>query len=76
MQRNGIVDQIIQAVAQKANISPEAAKTAVETVLNLLKSKLPSQFASQIDAAMSGATPGGDLAKDAESLLGGAFGKK
>jgi uncharacterized protein (DUF2267 family) len=70
------MDQVIQAVAQKANISPEAARTAVETVLNLLKSKLPSEFASQIDAAMNGSFAGGDLAKDAEGLLGGMLGKK
>ena len=70
------MDQIIQAVAQKANISPEQARTAVETVLSLLKSKLPSEFSGQIDSAMNGNTSGGNLVSNAEDLLGGAFGKK
>jgi len=70
------VDQIIQAVAQKAGISQEQAKVAVELVVNLLKSKLPAPLAGQIDSALSGATPSGDLAKGAEDLLGGILGKK
>jgi hypothetical protein len=70
------MDQVIQAVAQKAGISQDQARTAVTTVINLLKTKLPKEFAGQIDAAMNGSFAGGDLTKDAENLMGGAFGKK
>ncbi len=69
------MDQVIQAVAQKAGISQDQAKTAVTLVVNLLKSKLPPEFAGQIDGVLNG-TASNDLLKDAEGLLGGAFGNK
>jgi hypothetical protein len=69
------VDQVIQAVAQKAGISQEQAKTAVTLVVNLLKSKLPPQLSGQIDGVLNG-TQSGDLLKDAEGLLGGMFNQK
>lgn len=44
------MNQIVQLVAQKANISEDAARTAVEVVVNLLKTKLPAPIASQLDS--------------------------
>ncbi|MBK9745962.1 MAG: hypothetical protein IPO91_04210 [Chloroflexi bacterium] len=35
------MNQIVQLVAQKANISEDAARTAVEVVVNLLKPSCP-----------------------------------
>ena len=65
------MNQIVQLVAQKANISEDAAKTAVEVVVNLLKSKLPAPIAAQIESIVSGAAVGnvlnnaGDVVKNA-----------
>lgn len=65
------MDELIKTVSQKANISPEQAKAAVETVLDFLKSKLPAPISSQIDGLL-----GGNAASSAQNALGGLFGKK
>lgn len=68
------MDELVKLVAQKANISEENAKTAVETVINALKSKFPA-LGGQIDSLLSGAA-GGDALKGAGDMLGGLLGKK
>lgn len=69
------MDELIKLVTQKANISEEQARTAVQTVLDHLKSKLPAPLASQVDTLISGGDISGALG-DAASGLGGLFGKK
>ena len=68
------MEELIKQVAQKANIAPEQAKTAVETVLSFLQDKLPAPLADQVKAAL-----GGGQAVDASAVtnvLGGLFGGK
>jgi uncharacterized protein (DUF2267 family) len=48
------MDELIQKVAKQANISPEQAQTAVDSVLAFLKDKLPAPVLDQIKAALSG----------------------
>jgi uncharacterized protein (DUF2267 family) len=71
------MDDLIKLVAEKANISESAAKTAVETVVNQLKQRLPAPIAAHIDTALS--TAAGQLKdKDLSDLAGlakGFFGK-
>jgi hypothetical protein len=67
------MDELINLVAQRAGISPEQAKVAVETVLSTLKEKLPAPVAAQIDGVLSGKSP--DLGAVAGGL-GGMFGLK
>jgi hypothetical protein len=62
------MDELIKLVSQKAGISQEQAKTAVQTVLDFLKQKLPAPIASQIDSVLGGGNPA--------QALGGLFGKK
>ncbi len=69
------MEQLIQTVAQKANISPEAARTAVEMVLNVLKTKLPAPIAGQLEGLLNGTASAGDT-DAAGDLLGGLLGKK
>jgi nucleoid DNA-binding protein len=38
------MDDLIKLVAEKTGISPEQAKTAVETVMGFVKEKLPPEF--------------------------------
>lgn len=46
------MEQLINLVAQKANISPDQAKKAVSTVTEFLKTKLPAGV--NIDSILSG----------------------
>jgi uncharacterized protein (DUF2267 family) len=48
------VDEIVNQVAQRTGLSQEQAKQAVETVLNLLKERLPAPIAGQIDSLLGG----------------------
>ena len=66
------MDELVKLVAQKAGISQEQAKTAVEFVIGFLKQKFPAPLAGQIDAILSG----GGLSQDALKGLGGLFDKK
>ncbi len=70
------MEQLVQTVAAKANISPEVARVAVETVLNFLKTKLPQPIASQLDGLLDGSVAPDDLLGGAGGLLGGLLGKK
>jgi hypothetical protein len=68
------MDELIKLVAQKTGLSPDMAKTAVDTVVGFLKTKLPGPVAAQIDSVLSGVSVKGveNLAKG----LGGILGKK
>ena len=68
------MDEIVNQVAQRTGLAPDKARTAVETVVNVLKSRLPGPIASQLDAAVSGKSGGG--AGDIAQNLGGMFGGK
>ncbi len=62
------MDELVKQVAQRTGISQDQARTAVETVVNFLKSKLPAPVAGQIDAVLSGKSPA-----DVAGGLGGLF---
>jgi ribosomal protein L31E len=63
------MDEIINLVVQKTGISRDQAKTAVETVVNFLKQKLPAPLAGQIDSLLNS---GGaqDMLKGLGNMLG------
>lgn len=62
------MDDLVKLVQQKAGISEEQARTAVTTVVNFLKEKLPAPIAAQVDGVLN--NPG------VAGALGGLFGKK
>ncbi len=66
------MDEIVKQVADRAHISQDQARVAVQTVVDFLKQKLPPEMAGQVDAVMSGSMP--DLG-DAAKGLGGIFGR-
>lgn len=69
-----IMDDLIKQVTQKAGISENQAKQAIETVLGFIKDKLPAPIASQVAGVLGGGeTP--DLG-DVGEKLGGLLGKK
>lgn len=71
------MDELIALVVQKTGLSPEQARSAAETVLGFLKTKLPEPIAGQIDTFLSGSATGssgsitrslGDIAKGVVGL--------
>ena len=64
------MDELVKLVAQKAGISEEQARTAVQTVIDFIKPKLPAPIGSQIDTILSGSAAG-DIGKQLGGLLGG-----
>ena len=67
------MDELVQMVSEKTGIPADAAKTAVTTVVDFIKGKLPGPIASQVDGVLSrdasGAAQG--LMGDAAGALGG-----
>ena len=62
------MDELVKLVAQKTGISEAQAKTAVTTVLDFLKQRLPAPIASQVDSVLSGQAGG------IAGAVGGLFG--
>lgn len=69
------MDEIISMVVQKAGISQDQARTAVETVMGVLKSRLPASVSSHLDSAVSGQGGGGTMGGLSDKL-GGMLGQK
>ena len=71
------MDELIKQVSAKTGISEDQARTAVNTVLGFLKTKLPAPIAGQIDSAIGGGA--GESAAggfgDIASKVGGMFGQ-
>lgn len=65
------MDDLIKLVSEKANISAEQARQAVESVLAFIKDKLPGPIGEQVTNLLSGA---GGLAGQAGGLAGQAGG--
>lgn len=66
------MEQLYNLVSQKTGLPHDTAKTAVDTVINYLKSKLPAPVASEVDAVLGGNVD----TSSAAGMLGGLFGKK
>lgn len=66
------MDELIKLVTQKAGISQDQAKAAVDTVLKYIKDKLPGPVGSQIDRVLKGGASTQGITKK----LGGILGKK
>lgn len=62
------MDELVKMVAQKVGIPEDKARSAVDIVINQLKTKLPDPLAGQIDNALSGSGRSGGAG------LGGGLG--
>jgi uncharacterized protein (DUF2267 family) len=68
------MDELIKQLTAKTGISEDQARSAVTTVLDFVKGKLPAALASQVDNAVSGSGGGAnDMAGDIASKVGGLF---
>lgn len=66
------MEKIVNMVAERAGISTSQAETAVNTVAQFLKDKLPPGMAGQVDTYLTGKGPGGDASGMADKI-GGMF---
>lgn len=69
------MEQLVQQVTQRAGISEDQARTAIQTVLGFVKERLPGPIASQVEGVIAGgAGAGGGLADKAGDVIGGLGG--
>ncbi len=66
------MEELVQRVSEKTGLSPEKAKTAIDTVVGFLKERLPAPIAGQVDNALAQA--GGTIVDKASDLIGGIGG--
>ena len=65
------MDELVALVMKKTGLPKETAQTAVNTVLDFLKKKLPPQIAGTIDSFLNGKGEKGGAADMLGGLLGG-----
>ena len=63
------MEELIKQVSERAGISEEQARSAVETVAGFLKERVPAPYNTYVDSFLSGEGGGGLLGS-----LGGLFG--
>jgi hypothetical protein len=68
------METLITMVAQRAGLSEDKARAAVETVIGFLKQRAPAGLSGQIDSLVSGGE--GASAGGVASAIGGMFGEK
>ena len=68
------MDELIKQVTAKTGISEDQARSAVNTVLDFVKGRLPAPIAGQIDNAISGEGGMGGTLGDMASKAGGLLG--
>jgi uncharacterized protein (DUF2267 family) len=69
------MEELINQVAQRTGLAPDKARTAVETVLNFAKTRLPAPIATQLESALAGGGGGGGFTESAKGAAA-AFGTK
>ncbi len=62
-------EELVKQVSERAGISEEQARMAVETVAGFLKERVPAPYNSYVDSFLSGEGGGG-----IGGMLGGIFG--
>lgn len=68
------MEELIKQVSAKAGISEDQARSAVNTVVDFLKDRLPEPIAGQLENVMSGEGGGiGGTVGDIASKVGGMF---
>jgi hypothetical protein len=67
------MDELIKQVTAKTGISEDQARSAVTTVLDFVKTRLPAPIAGQIDNVIGGGGGASDAVGDIASKVGGLF---
>lgn len=72
MTQENPMSQVVNMVSQRTGLGKDQAETAVRTVLDFLKQRLPAPIAGQIDNVLSGSGGGlDDIAGGLGGMLGG-----
>ena len=64
------MEELVKQISEKAGISEEQAKVALETVVEFAKAKVPPAFQGMVDSMLKGEKPSG-----LGGIMGGMFGK-
>lgn len=69
------MEELIQTVADKTGISPDQAKSAILTIVDHLKDKLPMGLGDKIESFLQGGSSslGGDFLGGLEDKIKGLF---
>ena len=67
------MEELVKQVSERAGISEEQAKAAVDTVAGFLKERIPAPYNSYVDSFLG--TGGGESGGGIGDMLGGMFGK-
>jgi hypothetical protein len=67
------MDQLVKLVQERTGIGEEQARTAVDTVLDFVKDRLPAPIAGQVDGVVRGDAHGGGSPMD---RVGSLFGDR
>lgn len=65
------MDELVKTLCDKTGLPEDKARMAADTVINFIKSKLPSSVSGQLDNALTGQGSG-----SITDRLGGILGKK
>lgn len=69
------MDELVRQVTERTGISEAQAKTAVDTVIGFLRTRLPEPIGGQLDSFLGGgAGIAGDLAGKAGDVAGNVLG--
>ncbi|HEX8181621.1 MAG TPA: hypothetical protein VF525_18920 [Pyrinomonadaceae bacterium] len=69
------MDELIKQVTERTGISDAQAKTAVDTVIGFLRTRLPEPIGGQLDSLLGGGVGiAGDLAGKATDVAGNVLG--
>ncbi len=70
------MENIVKLVSEKSGISEAQAKTAVDTVVSVLKDKMPGGVGNQVASFIeTGKSSLGDVGEGLKDKMGGLFGK-
>jgi hypothetical protein len=69
------MNEIVQSVAQKFNLSPEVAQQIVDFVVAQVKGKLPAGVSEHVDGLLAGGADAEGLLDKVKSMAGGLFNK-
>jgi hypothetical protein len=70
-ERGKRMDELVKLVSEKAGIPESKARTAVKTVVDYLKKKLPKSLAGQVDRVLADDETVSKVADQAEGLIRG-----
>lgn len=65
------MEELIQTVADRTGLTPDQAKSAIETIVGLIKDKLPMGLGDKVEAMLQG---GSESSTESSSLGGDLLG--